>query len=201
MAYRTLLLTLFTLTGFVTGFSQVQLNPQIGVNFTRLTEDPQNDLGGIITTEGKGGIVIGADLRLGKRFYIQPGVYVLGSKTVYKYQDSLFVDPTEISQYNGKLRGMAGYKIFDTNFKMRVMAGPSYNFQLSLNADNNPYFDKENFHKGYFNLDGGIGIDILFLTAEFGYSYGLSDVFDNHVFRNKPKYQTWYVTVGVLFGG
>ena len=180
--------------------AQIQFNPQIGVNFARLSADPQVFGDIVVETEGRGGILVGADLRIGDRIYVQPGLFVLGSKTVYSYSDSLFVDPTEVKRFEGKLKGLIGVKIVDSSFKLRAMAGPTYNFNLNLDTEDNPYFNKEEFRNGYFNIDAGIGVDISILSAEIGYSFAVTDIFDNDVFENKPKYQTIYATVGIVIG-
>lgn len=177
--------------------AQIQLNPQLGLNFTQLSVEPRDGF----ETEGKGGLLIGADLRIGDRFYLQPGAFITGSKTVYRFNDSLFVNASEVTAYGAKIKGLLGYKIIDSSLKLRVMAGPTYSFKLSRDAEENPYFDEEEFNNGSFNIDAGVGIDILFLTAELGYSWGLSDVFKKDVFENKPRYQTIYFTVGIVFGG
>ena len=80
------------------------------------------------------------------------------------------------------------------------MGGPSYDFQLSINGENNPFFDEDEFKKGIFNLDAGVGIDVLFLTAELGYSWALFDTFDESLFENKPRYETIYFSVGIVLG-
>jgi hypothetical protein len=188
------------LIGIVVSNGQIQFNPQIGVNFAHLSEDPQVFGEYVVETEGRGGILLGADVRIGGRVYLQPGLFILGSKTVYSFQDSIFVDPREVKRFDGKLKGLVGVKIIDSAVKLRAMAGPTYNFNLNLDAEENPYFDKDEFKSGYFNIDVGIGVDISILTAEIGYSFAVTDVFDNNVFENKPKYQTIYVTVGIVIG-
>jgi len=180
--------------------AQVEINPQIGVNFARLSADPQVFGDVVVETEGRGGILVGVDVRIGDRIYLQPGLFVLGSKTVYSYGDSLFVNPTEVKRFDGKLKGLVGVKIIDSAVKLRAMAGPTYNFNLNLDTEDNPYFDKNEFRNGYFNIDAGIGVDFSILSAEIGYSFAVTDVFDNDVFENAPKYQTIYATVGIVIG-
>lgn len=180
--------------------AQIQFNPQIGLNFTDLSADPRAILGVNFETQGEAGIMLGADFRFGERFYIQPGLFVVGSKTVYSFDSGVIVDESEITRYGAKLKGQLGYKIIDDEFKLRVSAGPSYDFQLSLDDNESPYFDEGEFKTGIFGIDAAVGIDVLFLTAEVGYCWALSDTFDENLFENKPKYQTIYFTVGVVFG-
>lgn len=176
--------------------AQVQFNPQIGVNFTDLSVEPQDIIGIDLKTQGKAGILGGADLRFGNTFYIQPGLFVMGSKIAYSVNN----DEYEITRYGAKLKGLVGLKFGDSGFRFRVMGGPSYDFQLSINGENNPFFDEDEFKKGIFNFDAGVGVDVLFLTAELGYSWALSDTFDESLFANKPRYETIYFTVGIVLG-
>jgi hypothetical protein len=176
--------------------AQFQLNPQIGVNFTDVDVDLNDLIGVDPKTEGKAGILVGADLRLGQRFYVQPGLFVVGSKIVYSFND----DEYEVSRWGARLKGQLGYKLIDDAFTLRVMGGPSYDFELGINSDNNPYFDEDDFKGGIFSLDAGIGVDILFLTAELGYSWAFTETFDTDFFDNEPRYETIYFTVGLVFG-
>lgn len=180
--------------------AQIQFNPQIGVNFTDLSADPRAILGINFETKGEAGIMLGADFRFGTRFYIQPGLFVVGSKTVYSFDNGVIVDEAEITRYGAKLKGQLGYKIIDDEFKLRVSAGPSYDFQLSLDDDDSPVFNEDEFNTGIFGIDAAIGVDILFLTAEVGYLWALSNTFDEDLFENEPKYQSIYFTVGIVIG-
>jgi hypothetical protein len=181
-------------------FSQLQVNPQIGVTFTDLNVEPRSELGIEIETEGKAGLLIGADVRLGGKLYVQPGLFVIGTKTVYSYDNGVIVDSREITRYGAKLKGFVGYKLIDNNFRLRVMGGPSYDFQLSLDNDGSPTFDEDQFRSGIFNLDAAVGVDVLFLTAELGYSWAFTETFDEDFFENKPRYRTFYATVGFVIG-
>src|SRR5690606_1227830 len=83
--------------GMMSAHAQLQFNPQIGMNFTRLSENPQVIINDVeVETEGKAGVLFGADLRLGDRIYLQPGLFIMSSRTLYSLGDSLLVDPTEV---------------------------------------------------------------------------------------------------------
>jgi len=179
--------------------AQIQFNPQIGVNFTDLSVDPSVGLGQNFETEGEAGLMLGVDFRFGERFYIQPGLFVVGSKVVYSI-DGVISGESEITRYGAKLKGQLGYKIIDDEFKLRVSGGPSYDFQLSLDDEGSIYFNEDEFKTGIFGIDAAVGVDILFLTAEVGYSWALTDTFDEDFFENKPKYQSIYFTLGVVIG-
>ncbi len=181
-------------------FAQLQFNPQIGVNFTRLTEDPRDVMGIDLEVSGRAGLLVGADVRLGGSFYIQPGLFLIGSKTLYRVEDHVVFDQTEVTRYALKLKGLAGLKIIDSAVTIRAMAGPTYDLEVDLKTAKDEIFMDDNFKKGVFSIDAGVGADILFLTAEVGFSFGVTDVFKKDVLQNRPKYQSIYATVGVVFG-
>jgi hypothetical protein len=193
---RILLSLLFALGAATSGFAQLQFNPQIGVNFTDVKVDLDDLVGIDPKTQSKAGVLVGADLRIGEQFYIQPGLFVIGSKIVYEFD----TDEYEITRYGAKLKGLLGYKLIDDAFRLRVMAGPTYDFKLGINSEDNPYFDEDDFKNGIFNLDAAIGIDVVFLSAEVGYSWAFTETFDQDFFDNKPRYETIYFTLGLVFG-
>ncbi|HEX2617178.1 MAG TPA: hypothetical protein VHL57_06525, partial [Flavobacteriales bacterium] len=64
------LLSLLALTIATAGQAQFHVNPQIGGTFVDLTDDPNG-----VTTKAAFGFQVGLDLRIGDRFYFQPGAY------------------------------------------------------------------------------------------------------------------------------
>jgi hypothetical protein len=176
-------------------YGQIQFNPQIGVNFTDVDID-LDDFPIDPRTEGKAGVLVGADVRIGNKAYVQPGLFVIGNRIEYSFA----TEDYEVTRWAAKLKGLVGYKLVDSGFRLRVMGGPTYDFQLGINNDNNPFFDEDDFKDGIFALDAGVGIDILFLTAEVGYSWAFTDAFNEDFFENEPRYETIYVTVGLVFG-
>ena len=181
-------------------FAQAQLaiNPQIGLNMTNLTEEPEGS-----EFKASAGFMIGADLRIGDRFYFQPGAFYVATSTAVTVGDSLKVDDN-LTTSNLKLKGLVGYNLIDGDaFRLRLNAGPTYNILMSVgSADDKIKFDKDDFNSGSFNLDAGLGADISIITVETGISYGLSKAFkEQDGFENDSKYFTFYFTAGLVFGG
>lgn len=183
--------------GIVPATGQLALNPQIGINFTNLTVEPRSS-GFTVDVEGKSGWLLGADMRVGGAFYLQPGAFITFRKSTFSGPVG---DPADVKRYGGKLKGLLGYKILNGDaFKLRIAGGPTYDFQLGIDVDDNPYFNKDQFKSGIFGLDAGVGIDLAIFTAEFGYSWAFTEAFDHPILDNKPKFQTLYFTVGLVFG-
>ena len=178
--------------------AQVAINPQLGVNWTKLTDAPA---GADYTADV--GFMIGSDFRFGDRLYIQPGVYYISTATAISAGDSIRLDDDLILGFL-KLKALVGYNLIDGDgFRLRLNAGPTYGILMSAKTkDGNLPVDKDNFSKGSFNLDAGLGADISILTLETGISYGLSKAYkDQDGFSSDSKYFTFYLTAGLVFGG
>jgi len=197
---KNLTLVLFLLVGAAGLHAQVGIavNPQVGLVGVRTSQEPRSG----IQTNHKIGFLGGVDIRVGNRFYVQPGAFLTTSKTVYEFDDSLFVNDEEIARTSLKLKALAGYQVVDgEHFNLRLAAGPTYDFLVGLNGDDNTVFEEDEFKNGTFNLDAAIGMDIYILTLEVGYSYGFSNVYQNgNGFNGDAKYQGIYATVGIVFG-
>lgn len=200
---RTLLSTVAfaaaTLLAIQRADAQLQVNPQLGLTLTDLTEDQAG-----VETRAAVGYQFGADFRIGDQFYFQPGFYYGRSATGVKYA---FSDTTVIEddliRTTAKLKALIGLNlIHKTGFKLRFNAGPTYDVLLSVdNKDDKIAFNRDDYKGGSFNMDGGIGLDLWILTAETGVSYGLSNAYkDQDQLSSDAKYFTWYLNVGIVLG-
>lgn len=166
-------------------FGQIKLNPQLGVSFMSISDLPSG-----VTFNGNAGASIGADLRIGDRFQIIPGLHYLS--TVSAFQNALSTTTGDISTDYLKIKALASYSIVNAGaFKLRINAGPSYDFLVSKKSS---VFG--NINSGDFFLQGGIGIDVLFITADLGYAQGLTDKFALH---SGSKSSGLYASVGIIF--
>ncbi|HRN36090.1 MAG TPA: hypothetical protein PLL18_04165, partial [Flavobacteriales bacterium] len=105
---------------FGTADAQVAVNPQIGANFTRLTNTPSN-----IVSSASFGWQLGADFRLGDRLYFQPGAFFGRSATVIKFTplDTSFIEDNLI-RTTAKVKALLGYNLIHGDaFRLRVNAG------------------------------------------------------------------------------
>lgn len=178
--------------------AQLAVNPQLGVTFQNLTEQPAG-------TEAKAaaGAMLGLDLRIGSRFYFQPGAFLERNATVVSTGDSVAIEDNLV-RTNLKLKALVGYNLIDGDaFRLRLNTGPSYDVLLSVdNKDDNIEWNKDDFNGGSFNWNGGLGADLSIITLETGVAYGLSKVFkEQDGFTSDAKYFTFYFTAGVVFGG
>ncbi|MCB0785464.1 MAG: outer membrane beta-barrel protein [Flavobacteriales bacterium] len=170
-----------------------------------LTETPEGTEASLTA-----GWQIGADVRIGDALYVAPGMHFARSATVIATQVGTDSVSTEIEdnliRSYLKLRALVGYKLINEDaFKLRVQAGPSYDLLLSVQDKDDKFeWDKdEDFNSGTWNIDAGVGVDISIITVEAGAQIGMSNVFkdDGSLKDYDSKYMTWYLTVGLVFGG
>jgi hypothetical protein len=115
---RILLLLTLSLFLYTQSNAQLKFNPQIGLTVQKLSNDKlKTTSGGSTTTsdidfEGKIGFMIGADARIGRRFYFQPGVFYLKNTTV--------------STSKGDTLGNIDFenKIYRSSFKLKARTKP-----------------------------------------------------------------------------
>lgn len=193
-----------------TAGAQVKFNPQGGLTFLNLSDDRQKirSTGEVIEADFSAdvGAMAGLDVRIGTDFYFQPGVFFARNVTITKMKgDTLSSTDFEdkLVRTSLKCKGLLGFNlVHKEGFKIRINTGPTYDYILSIdNADDKIDFDESDFNGGSVNIDAGLGLDIWFVTLEAGYSYGLSEAFDNKDdFDYDSRYSSIYVSVGVVFG-
>ncbi|HPQ57641.1 MAG: outer membrane beta-barrel protein [Flavobacteriales bacterium] len=183
--------------------AQLQINPQLGLTFQNLTEEPQGT-----TYRANTGWMAGIDFRIGSAFYLQPGLFFGQNATTVAtvVGDTSVTTEIEDDLVRNLLKGrvMVGYKLINAEgFKLRVAVGPSYDFLLSVQSRDDVFdVEKANFNDGVWNLEAGLGLDLAMFTIEPGVAFGLSNVYsdDPAVSDINSKYFTWYLTMGLVFG-
>jgi hypothetical protein len=197
---KKMMTTLAFATTTVIASAQFQVNPQIGLNFQKVTDaKPGSDFKAAL------GWTLGADARIGDRLFLQPGVFIGRNATTMSFGEGTAVAvQDDLIRTNLKLRAMAGYRIIDTyQFDMRFMLGPSYDVLMSVDSkDNNIDWNRGDFNAGSFNIEAGFGFDMGLFTLAPTASFGLSKVFkDNPNISNvDSKYMTYGLTIGMNFG-
>ncbi len=148
-------------------FSQVSLRPQVGVNFASF--DYESVHGSI---KGKTGLHFGADLQIGRPFYVQPGL----SFSTTKLQIENFGD-IEVSKIDVPI--MIGLKLLQDDdqkaFGLRLFAGPNFAFNVSEKIDG-VFSDitKDDIKNFYVSAIIGAGLDFSILFVDIGYKIGIT---------------------------
>ena len=194
---KKLLLTVLLGGALSAADAQFQVNPQIGLTYQNMTSPPEG-----VNYKGAAGWQLGADLRIGDRFYFQPGAFIGRNKTILSTGDSITFEDG-VARTNFRLKAMAGYRVIDSyQFDMRFAIGPTYDVVMSVN-DGDLSFGKDDFNSGSFNIDAALGFDMGLFTLEPSVSFGLSRVFNEDVIilsEIDSRYITYGLTIGLNIG-
>ena len=151
MNLRKLLLPVVTVAATGVATAQFAVNPQVGINFTNLTNNNS-----VYTSSAALGFQLGADFRLGDRLYFQPGAYFGRSATYIKFTplDTTFIEDNLI-RTTAKVKALLGYNlVHGDGFKLRVNVGPTYEALLSVDSkDDKIDFNKKDYNGGSFNME------------------------------------------------
>ena len=197
---KKLILTLTCVAAIGAANAQVQVNPQLGITYQHLTNPAPN-----VEYNAALGWQLGADLRIGDRLYVQPGVFFGRNATLQRtsYSDTLTVEGNLV-RTNLKLKAMVGYRIVDTyQFDLRFAMGPTYDVLLSADDKNDRIcYNQSVFSQATLIIHAALGFDMGVFTLEPSVSFGLSRVFnDNLLVRDiDSRYLTYGLTLGVNFG-
>ncbi len=173
--------------------AQFKINPKIGVTLSRLASDPAD-----FETTARPGFTAGADVRLGKKFYFQPGIHY--SVMNYELADLSTIDPVDVPDETGikslKIPLNVGLSIVDLKlFRIRAFGGANF-YKVTGFRNNNLGLTKDDFAKNYWGANLGAGLDLLFMTIDLQYEWGQSAIFKN---QPDTKYRTIALTAGLKF--
>ncbi|HYG14970.1 MAG TPA: porin family protein [Bacteroidia bacterium] len=154
------------------GDDHMVFNPEVGLNATQYTGYGNNF---------RLGYTLAAHFRLGTDFYIQAGA----AFTKYAVNTDVHTDDTsyvagtfsDISSYYVQFPLMAGFKLVNLeHLNFRVAGG--YVPSIYMGSDiRNATISREDFKRTTHALRVGIGMDVLILTLNAYYDWGVTDVF------------------------
>jgi hypothetical protein len=165
-------------------FSQAKINPQVGINITSLDYKVVDGEG--FVAEANVGYQLGFVLRTGGTFYLEPGLFFMGTNQRY----------ITTNDNNLQVTGQTGSHILqlplrlgittgggEGQFNLRFAAGPVVGYTVGAKA-NEFNISESDFSDLNFGGKVGLGFDLFFLTLDFDYQIGLNDVFkDGSPFR------------------
>jgi hypothetical protein len=177
-------------------FAQLELKPAIGFNLARTDSDPifPENLDSL-TTGGKAGYQFGASLAIGRKLYIEPGVFYTRlsqeltpsnvEKTAFTYSANYLRIPVNFGfQFIGHNTSFAGLKIF---------VGPSMFIPLSVKENDYPV-TKEDLKSPQFDFSVGAGLNIWLFFLDVSYGWGLTPQFEDDPIE--AKMQAFYANLG-----
>ncbi len=184
----------------------ISFGPKIGWNVTQLSTDYQ-DYVNELKNGFQGGLFFSIYM---DKLYVQPEVYFSLKRGLL---DTTIEDPLASSGNSTIAVSQAvnlttvdipmllGYKLLDLKLaRLRVWGGPVASYVLNktyiLNLDgidSSEIITKEDFKDATWGFQVGAGLDVLFLTFDIGYEFGLEDFLsisslDDINFRNNLFY-------------
>ena len=174
----------------IMSFAQLTVSPKAGINYLWVGSRPQ----GFDRAGAEQGWQAGLDLRLGKRFYFQPGVYYVSTgATISSLEDIKNIKTGKASFM--KIPVNVGYKLINSQlFKLRVHGGGTAN-KLLATRDGGA-LSASDFEPWNYGANVGAGIDLLFLALDINYEWGLTNMYSN----NKNSLPTMAsISVGLKF--
>lgn len=174
--------------------AQLTIRPYVGINSNTLTED----IADFADWKTKIGYQLGADLQIGRRFYVQPGFQAEFARN--KIESTIpGSEDTEFKRTHLRVPVMVGYAFgkIDGNFAARLFTGPNASIVLAAEVDDQDI--KDQLKNAVFGWNVGAGLDISILFIDLGYQIGLSNVFDDLGLdaENGSKGNAFYANAGV----
>lgn len=177
------------LIGVMVGHAQVVIKPAIGMNFTNLSKDLDDG-----EFKSKVGWQIGGSILLGKKFYVEPGIFYV-QKTSEFESSSSSIDDVDFDLSGIRIPVSIGIHLLGeekSTIKLRVFGGGSA-FILTDVKD----LDKDDFKSATWGVYAGAGIDFSMVFLEASYEWSLSDVSEDVDNIDVGKTRSVFVQAGI----
>ncbi len=155
----------------------ITLNPQFGINSSRLSTDPD-----FAEPTARVGYQLGADVRIGGKTYLEPGLYWYKVGSDLLSEDQITSQPLQgqVKINYLKVPICIGHSFVDTRlFKLRGSMGFVPSFYSGI-KDNILNLRNEDFEKLVLGFRSGIGLDIFLFTIDLDYEHGLGKALATH---------------------
>jgi hypothetical protein len=188
---------LFALTLCTLELGQAQkITPRVGVNLSSIDRSLQD-----FTTEGRAGWNAGLDMRFGEGiFFFYPGLHYYSNtaRIVSNIDEDTRIDfreETTIQSLKAPLN--LGLRLTGDNGLLGVYArgGITPTYVLGVDEATDFNFSIDELNRFTWGANAGLGVDLLFLTAEVNYEWGLTDYFQEVAGRNN----VFTLSVGLKF--
>lgn len=181
---------LFIFAMFTAVFSQTVIKPAIGMNFTKLSGDPLS-----YEQTGRLGWQIGGTITLGQEFYLEPGIFWM--KNNWNLQE-LSTSETKFKNDISSLRipCFIGWNVVnrgDDDRNFHVFGGPAAMIVTKTNTETTG-LTADDFNKFIFGLNLGGGLSINKIFVDFGYEWGLTNMYKDD--PNNVKSRGFWLNAG-----
>lgn len=161
--------------GVLNAQSFFSIGPKAGFTTTTLTTD-KNQIKEAFDANLHGGVF----MRLGNKVFLQPEVNFTTKGGIFSQNDIFHAREVELSTV--EIPFLIGSKVIDLKAaNLRIMLGPSMSFILDKDIvmrENFERIDAERIKDAMWGIQGGVGLDVLMLTLDVRYEFGLSNLSD-----------------------
>ncbi len=191
---KLLFLTAFLLTAELM-FGQLEFGLKGGYNASRLSTDVDS-----MTASFGSGFHLGAFVRVGHKFFVQPEAY-------YALQTSKFEYPggpdQRVTIGSVDIPVLAGFRFLSAKpVNVRVMAGPLVSFVINRDVQevNDPdplQLQAKDINSVNWALQAGVGVDVRFISLDVRYQGGLNKVIrDVQTMTWNSTNTAWVISLG-----
>lgn len=175
------------LFGTMMAQAQLVIKPAVGVNFTDLSKDEGGEF------KAKVGWQIGGSIMLGKKFYLEPGVFYVEKSTKFDSSGS------SVSDIDFKISGIripvtVGINLGDekSTFNFRIFGGGS-----AFILTNTKNLDKDLLKSASWGVYAGAGVDISMFFLDASYEWSLTNVSDDLDNIDVGKTRSVFIQAGI----
>ena len=185
----------FLMVFTVSAMAQFSIRPQIGYNASNLTQSFKD-----ISFTNDNGFQFGVDMQIGSKLYFQPGIMWESANNELK--DVVDGNNNSFRVNRVRVPVMLGYKFFGPDTEgivdFRIFTGPNASFIVNKDLKQSALINDNDFKNAIYGWNFGAGIDIAIVFVDLGYSFGLSEVFEN--VDSGPRNNLFYVNGGIRIG-
>jgi len=181
--------------------AQLKIKPAFGINFAHIKDSEGN-----FAIDGQTGFQAGGSIQFGKKFVVEPGVFWQKDKYEIKSVDDAFSGVISGHYSSLKIPLYLGFYIIGdakSTLGIRVFGGPSAKFNIGAGSDEIggiTEIGKDDIKNAIWGVKAGAGVEFMFLFAELGYNWGLSDVFSGDRFGDVDSQTNHFeLTFGLKF--
>jgi hypothetical protein len=131
-----------------------------------------------ITTDAEWGAQAGASLRIGRQFYVEPGLSMAGAAYTIIADVDGFEEEDVLGHLGVRVPVLVGVRVLKAStLNLRFFAGLAPLFITQVEEDNDLEVDEDDYNSTVWNATFGGGVDFLFITAGLFYEAGLNSLF------------------------
>lgn len=149
---------------------------------------------------GRGGYMFGADVKLGQRWFLEPGIHFMVRNLNFTYATAVDIPAQNFKYTERSLRVplMLGLNLMDPAedpaVNVSIMGGPTALIGLSSQLDQGSLNVSTRGTQWYLGFAGELQFGFLFVNG--GYDVAMSNVFEGDSFKTNPKANFYHIAAG-----